>query len=94
MKLNKKILMVGALLIAFTACNSDKKDDTKINDKANTEVTESTKNAKNTKDNEGMIVNPPIENLEITYSSDEGVEKSENIEDEDSESEVDENNDN
>lgn len=91
MKLNKKILMVGALLIAFTACNSDKKDEGKLNDKADTEVTESTKaatNTKNNKDNKDMIVNPPIENLEITYSSDENNEDIEN------ESEVDSTDDN
>ena len=85
--------MVGALLIAFTACNSDKKDDTKINDKADTEVTESMKKAKNTKDNKDMIVNPPIENLKITYSSDEKAEN-EDTENVNSESEVDSNNDN
>ena len=92
MKLNKKILMVGALLIVFTACNSDKKEDGKLNDKADTEVTESTKTVKDTKgDNEGMIVNPPIENLEITYSSDKDTENNEDIE---NESEVDSTDDN
>lgn len=93
MKLNKKILMVGALLIAFTACNSDKKNDGKLNDKANTEVTESTKTVKDSKDNnEGMIVNPPIENLEITYSSDKDTENAEDIENDESENDINNNN--
>ena len=91
MKLNKKILMVGALLVAFTACNSDKKDDGKINDKADTEVTESKKTAETTKNNKDMIVNPPIENLEITYSSDKDTENNEDIE---NKSEVDSTDDN